>query len=73
MKNDIIQKKINENKITPVPMGFSPKLFISYPKEKARMGKIIDQKFICVHKSIKFFGLSFIFILAGFAFWLIRI
>jgi hypothetical protein len=35
--------------------------------------KIIDQKFICVHKSIKFFGLSFIFILAGFAFWLIRI
>jgi len=35
--------------------------------------KIIDQKFICVHKSIKFFGLSFIFVLLTLAFWIISI
>lgn len=35
--------------------------------------KIIDQKFICVQKSIKFFGLSFIFVLVSLAFWLILI
>ena len=35
--------------------------------------KIIDQKFICVHKSIKFFGLSFIFALAALSFWIITI
>lgn len=35
--------------------------------------KIIDQKFICVQKSIKFFGLSFIFVLASLAFWLINL
>ncbi len=35
--------------------------------------KIIDQKFICVQKSIKFFGLSFIFVLAALAFWIVTI
>lgn len=35
--------------------------------------KIIDQKFICVHKSIKFFGLSFIFVLVALGFWLITV
>jgi hypothetical protein len=35
--------------------------------------KIIDAKFICVHKSIKFFGLSFIFVLMALAFWLITV
>lgn len=35
--------------------------------------KIIDQKFICVQKSIKFFGLSFIFVLLALAFWLLLI
>ncbi len=35
--------------------------------------KIIDQKFICVQRSIKFFGLSFIFVLAALAFWIISI
>ena len=35
--------------------------------------KIIDQKFICVRKSIKYFGLSFIFVLASLAFWIITI
>ena len=35
--------------------------------------KIIDQKFISVQKSIKFFGLSFIFILAALAFWIITV
>ncbi len=35
--------------------------------------KIIDQKFICVHKSIKFFGLSFIFVIMALAFWLVTV
>ena len=35
--------------------------------------KIIDQKFICVQKSIKFFGLSFIFVLAALSFYLLTI
>jgi len=35
--------------------------------------KIIDQKFICVRKSIKFFGLSFIFVLSALAFWIITV
>ena len=35
--------------------------------------KIIDQKFICVHKSIKFFGLSFVFVIVALAFWLVTI
>lgn len=35
--------------------------------------KIIDQKFICVHKSIKFFGLSFIFVIMALAFWIIMV
>ncbi len=35
--------------------------------------KIIDQKFISVQKSIKFFGLSFIFVLAGLTFWIITV
>lgn len=35
--------------------------------------KIIDQKFICVQKSIKFFGLSFIFIILALAFWIVTI
>ena len=35
--------------------------------------KIIDQKFICVHRSIKFFGLSFIFVLLLLGFWLITL
>jgi len=35
--------------------------------------KIIDQKFISVQKSIKFFGLSFIFVLAALAFWIITV
>ncbi len=35
--------------------------------------KIIDQKFLCVHKSIKFFGLSFIFVLIALAFWLLTV
>lgn len=35
--------------------------------------KIIDQKFICVHKSIKFFGLSFIFVIIALAFWLLTV
>jgi hypothetical protein len=35
--------------------------------------KIIDAKFICVHKSIKFFGLSFIFVIMALAFWLITV
>lgn len=33
--------------------------------------KIIDQKFICVQKSIKFFGLSFIFVILTLGFWII--
>lgn len=33
--------------------------------------KIIDQKFISVHKSIKFFGLSIIFVIVALAFYLI--
>ena len=35
--------------------------------------KIIDQKFLCVHRSIKFFGLSIVFILVALAFWLITL
>jgi len=35
--------------------------------------KIIDQKFICVHRSIKFFGLSFIFVLLLLGLWLITL
>ncbi len=35
--------------------------------------KIIDQKFLCVHKSIKFFGLSFIFVIIALAFWLLTV
>jgi len=35
--------------------------------------KIIDQKFISVQKSIKFFGLSFIFVLAALGFWIVTI
>ena len=35
--------------------------------------KIIDQKFISVQKSIKFFALSFIFVLAALAFWIITV
>ena len=35
--------------------------------------KIIDQKFLCVHKSIKFFGLSFIFVIVALAFWLLTV
>ena len=35
--------------------------------------KIIDQKFLSVQKSIKFFGLSFIFVLLALAFWIITI
>ena len=35
--------------------------------------KIIDQKFICVNKSIKFFGLSIIFILLTLGYWLITL
>ncbi|UCE94098.1 Pycsar system effector family protein [Lutimonas zeaxanthinifaciens] len=35
--------------------------------------KIIDQKFICVQKSIKFFGLSFIFVIMALAFWLVTV
>ena len=35
--------------------------------------KIIDQKFISVHKSIKFFGLSFIFVIIALAFWLVTV
>jgi len=35
--------------------------------------KIIDQKFLCVHRSIKFFGISFVFILLFLGFWLITI
>jgi len=35
--------------------------------------KIIDQKFISVQKSIRFFGLSFIFVLAALAFWIITV
>ena len=33
--------------------------------------KIIDQKFLCVHRSIKFFGLSFIFVILTLGFWII--
>ena len=33
--------------------------------------KIIDQKFICVHRAIKFFALSIIFIIMALAYWLI--
>jgi len=33
--------------------------------------KIIDQKFVCVHKSIKFFGISIIFVIAALAFYLL--
>lgn len=35
--------------------------------------KIIDAKFACVHKSIKFFGLSFVFVLVALGFWLITV
>jgi hypothetical protein len=35
--------------------------------------KIIDQKFICVQKSIKFFGMSFIFIVIALGFWIAKI
>ena len=35
--------------------------------------KIIDQKFICVRKSIKFFGLSFIFIILELAYYLVTL
>ena len=35
--------------------------------------KIIDQKFISVQKSIKYFGLSFIFVLAALGFWIVTI
>jgi len=33
--------------------------------------KIIDQKFICVKKSITFFGLSFIFVISFLLYWII--
>jgi hypothetical protein len=33
--------------------------------------KIIDQKFISVQKSIKYFGLSFIFVLGALGFWIL--
>ncbi len=35
--------------------------------------KIIDQKFLCVHKSIKFFGLSIIIVLLSLGFWIITL
>jgi len=35
--------------------------------------KIIDQKFISVHKSIKFFGLSIIFVIMALVFYLITV
>ena len=35
--------------------------------------KIIDQKFLCVNKAIKFFGLSIIFVLLTLAFWLVTL
>lgn len=60
MKNDIINKKINEKNITPVPMGFSPNSFLSYPKEKAIMGKIIGQKVVYLGTLIRQRKLEFL-------------
>jgi hypothetical protein len=35
--------------------------------------KIIDQKFLCVNRSIKFFGLSIIFVLLTLGYWLVTL
>ena len=48
-------------------------LFVQLSQQIHVESKIIDRKFNSVQKSIKFFGLSVIFVLAIVVFWLIRV
>ncbi len=51
--------------------GDHAKLFEQLSEQIHAESKIIDGKFTCVQKSIKYFALSFIFVLSFVVFWLI--
>jgi hypothetical protein len=51
--------------------GDHEKLFQQLSEQIHAESKIIDAKFICVQKSIKYFALSFIFVISFLVFWLI--
>lgn len=51
----------------------SEDIFVQLGEQIHVESKIIDQKFLCVQRSIKFFGLSVIFVLVGLGFWLITL
>jgi len=48
-------------------------LFIQLGEQIHVESKIIDEKFKCVQKSIRFFGLSFVFVILTIGFWLITL